>query len=828
MDEAIDFAKLIEKRKDYYDEFNLARLKLALGVASADARRILQIIPILFHYHDPKVPGFREGEVPHGIDVFTPSAEQKQWLLDNVGTDHIKDPEKHDIYALYAMGSTASIGQGVHSDFDVWVCVSEDLDDKQIKLLSEKCRFISALAKSFGVEVNLFITRENRFTAGYHDNLDRDNCGSAQNLFLLDEFYRSAVRLCGRYIIWFFVKTQDEIRDYAKAALEVKQSGVFKKDEYFDFGSVVNSSPAEYFGSGLWLLYKGIDAPFKAVLKILLMEAYSNDYPGCDLLSTTIRDKMQEQGRFSINSDPYYLMYKKVSDYLAKINDTHRLNLVRVCFFLKIYMGLEGIANPSIVSYRKELLRNFKDLWGWSNSKLSQLENRERWKIPYVRELYTELFSSLIKSYKALLVFSVRHGIEYAITSDDAGILSRKLYAAFDRYAGKIIVLNSEMSASLEEKHVTFIKPRDSSLCRKGWHMYTKAPSDPEILNSKVVYFGERLCEVITWAYFNNILTSRTICHVCGASGIVTVAKIRTFTHDIGHFFPKVQPKVLESDLQRPREISSCCVMLNFEHDVTAQRLVSGIDVNIGSSLSCGRQRMCLIGSVDLILINSWGEMRVIGLPDGEEGIIELLVTLLRISKSINNVDISSILNSIHVCSYAKYHRDLLRYDLLSVIRQVFNLQISKGSYNVNIGPNQYIAQYLGERGIKIIRHNAFLADDFALSINSRYGMRPEFSMQVPPLVDRYSNIGIRQYFFAPLSDGWDIYIVNEKNEVEIYSHYVGSRAALVNAINRFYTKQSEDVTSSSVHFNLPQYFVLSPDLKSIHPFTIRGEPLAD
>ncbi len=34
-------------------------------------------------------------------------------------------------------------------------------------------------------------------------------------------------------------------------------------------------SAEEYFGASLWQLYKSIDSPYKAVLKTLLLEAYS-------------------------------------------------------------------------------------------------------------------------------------------------------------------------------------------------------------------------------------------------------------------------------------------------------------------------------------------------------------------------------------------------------------------------------------------------------------------------------------------------------------------------------------------------------------------------
>ena len=74
------------------------------------------------------------------------------------------------------------------------------------------------------------------------------------------------------------VTPAEEDRDYYGTVQSLYESGRVDNQLWFDFGSVVKSSAAEYFGSGLWLLYKGIDHPFKAAMKILLMEVYANEY----------------------------------------------------------------------------------------------------------------------------------------------------------------------------------------------------------------------------------------------------------------------------------------------------------------------------------------------------------------------------------------------------------------------------------------------------------------------------------------------------------------------------------------------------------------------
>ena len=56
-----------------------------------------------------------------------------------------------------------------------------------------------------------------------------------------------------------------------------------------DFGGLGQFSANEYFGASLWHLYKGIDSPYKSVLKILLLEAYSKEYPNTCLIARTFK-----------------------------------------------------------------------------------------------------------------------------------------------------------------------------------------------------------------------------------------------------------------------------------------------------------------------------------------------------------------------------------------------------------------------------------------------------------------------------------------------------------------------------------------------------------
>lgn len=105
-----------------------------------------------------------------------------------------------------------------------------------------------------------------------------EDCGSTQHILLLDEFYRTAVRLAGKRILWNMVPC-DEEEHYDDYVMTLYAQGVLTPNEWLDLGGLSSLSAEEYFGASLWQLYKSIDSPYKAVLKTLLLEAYSREYP---------------------------------------------------------------------------------------------------------------------------------------------------------------------------------------------------------------------------------------------------------------------------------------------------------------------------------------------------------------------------------------------------------------------------------------------------------------------------------------------------------------------------------------------------------------------
>ncbi len=806
-------------RYERYIAFNEERLSAAKEVMDRRTRNIFEQVPVILHYNDPHIPGFRQKNIPYGIDGFKPNAYQSAWLS-RLGVDPTKPSSgKHSIKALYCMGSTASIGQGKASDLDLWVCVGSDLSDDETATLRDKCSFITSYAASLGVEVNLFITPEDRFTRGMSGEMDTEDCGSAQSLFLLDEFYRSSLRICGRCIIWYLISPDEELKDYRKAVEALQQSGFGHADLWFDFGSITKSSPSEYFGSGLWLLYKGIDSPFKAVLKSLLMEAYAANYPSVELVSLQFKRQLFKNIRSGLGVDAYFLMYRNVAIYLKAIADFERLELVRRCFYLKISNALEGMPECKQKQVRIRLLRRLCMLWKWNFRSQDARDILKKRSVEDVLKTEQQLFDSFMKSYKALLGFSVSHGIEYAITSDDAGVLSRKLYAAYDCYAGKILHLSRSLLGSITQKKLYFIYTGDNRLCFKGWHVYASA--DPfALLETGEIYSCKTLTEAVVWCVYNGICDHETRIICKGPENSSLQAKVNRLVDQLLDFFEKADLNVVQQDLSRTRRLRECLALINFEQDETADATIS-VGAAEGTSLSCGHDKRCLIGSVAAITVNSWGEVNCHHFANGAQGVVELMTYVMR-QNAKDEID-SSLVKRTTFYSCSINCGELIRYDLEELLRELAWCALdSDSSYSFEVGTETYTAKNSGSRGISITRHSPFGTVD--ITVLTRYGMRPEYALQVPMAVESSASIGITQYFFAPLREKghWDIYVADEQNKVMVYRDYIGSRSELVNAVNRFVTRQTEDHTNYAENFNLPQYFVLSHDFRSIHPFSIR------
>ncbi len=761
------------------------------------------------------MPGYLEGKVPHGVCIFTPDGSQQSYLdslVDKWGSPFepmIKG--ELPITGVYSMGSTSSIGQSKSSDLDIWVCHQSWLDNEERNRLQEKCLLLEKWAASMGVEVSFFLIDENRFRHNESGSLSGEDCGSTQHILLLDEFYRTAVRLAGKRILWNMVPGEEEAH-YDEYVLSLYSQGALTPNEWLDLGGLSTLSAEEYFGASLWQLYKSIDSPYKAVLKTLLLETYSWEYPNTQLLAMDIKQRLHQGEIVCFGLDAYCMMLERVTRYLTEVEDFTRLDLVRRCFYLKVHEKLSR--TRATVGWRREILTQLVSEWGWSEERLAILDNRANWKIERVREAHNELLDAMMQSYRNLIRFARRNNLSVSASPQDIGVLTRKLYAAFEALPGKVTLVNPQISPDLSESDLTFIHVPTGRANRTGWYLYNQSPSMDSIISHQPLEYNRYLSKLVAWAYFNGLLTPTTRLHI-KSSSLCDIAKLRELVADMSNNFPIRLPAPTPKALYSPCEIRHLSIIVNLEHDPTAafRNQVVHFDFRKLDVFSFGEQQQCLVGSIDLLYRNSWNEVRTLHF-NSEQAVLEALKTIL--GKMHQD---AAPPESVEVFCYSQHLRGLIRTRIQQLVSECIELRLSSkrlepGRFKAVRVSGQTWGLFFERLSVSVQKLENAIEFYGAISNNKLQGLSVKVDtsqVHLPSAVDGYASEGIIQFFFETSGDeaGFTIYILDESNRVEVYHHCEGSKEDLVRDVSRFYSSSHDRFTygSSFVNFNLPQFY---------------------
>jgi adenylate cyclase class 1 len=825
----------IETLKQRLDAINQLRVDRALAAMGPAFQQVYSLLPVLLHHHHPLMPGYLDGKVPHGVCIFTPDDIQTTYLADledkwGSAVDVMAKGEL-PITGVYSMGSTSSIGQSNTSDLDIWVCHQSWLDNEERNRLQQKCSLLEKWAASLGVEVSFFLIDENRFRHNESGSLGGEDCGSTQHILLLDEFYRTAVRLAGKRILWNMVPGEEE-GHYDEYVLSLYAQGALTPNEWLDLGGLDTLSAEEYFGASLWQLYKSIDSPYKAVLKTLLLETYSWEYPNTSLLAMDIKKRLHQGEIVCFGLDSYCMMLDRVTRYLTQVEDTTRLDLVRRCFYLKVCEKLSR--SSASVGWRREILSQLVSEWGWSDERLAILDNRANWKIERVREAHNELLDAMMQSYRNLIRFARRNNLSVSASPQDIGVLTRKLYAAFEALPGKVTLVNPQISPDLSESDLTFIHVPIGRANRTGWYLYNRSPSMESIVSHQPLEYNRYLNKLVAWAYFNGLLTATTRLHI-KSGNLCDIAKLRELVADVSHHFSLRLAAPTPKALYSPCEIRHLAIIVNLEHDPTAafRNQVVHFDFRKLDVFSFGQQQQCLVGSIDLLYRNSWNEVRTLHFS-GEQAVLEALKTIL--GKMHQD---AAPPESVEVFCYSQHLRGLIRTRIQQLVSECIELRLSSkrlepGRFKAVRVAGQTWGLFFERLSVSVQKLENAIEFYGAISNNKLHGLSVKVQTgqaHLPAVIDGYASEGIIQFFFEESSDdvGFNIYILDEANRVEVYHHCEGSKEDLVRDVSRFYSSSHDRFTygSSFINFNLPQFYqIVSLDGRTqVIPF--RNNPLA-
>jgi adenylate cyclase class 1 len=602
----------IDEIRQNFVTLNQQRLQRTLEQLRSRQSEIIDLLPYLFHINSPKLPGYIDQETPCSIANYRPSEEVNKLVHKTFGTvqaNQVRGMRQSEaIEGLYIMGSCGSLAFSKSSDFDIWLCHRDGLNDRQLEALQQKACAIEKWAEDKHLEVHFFLMNANDFRTGAVNELSSESSGSTQHELLLDEFYRTSVWLAGKQPLWWFIPVEQD-KNYEQVGQQLFADHLLNSEAIIDFGGIAEIPLHEFFGASVWQVYKSIDSPYKSILKITLMEAYTN--PKARLLSQQLKEEVQK-GNIDVDKlDPYLMMLNYLEQHIAKQDAPLRQELIRRSFYVKLNLPLSTPVHKE--TWRHETVRKLVSDWGWSQSTISTLDQRNEWGVFEVLSERKLLAEHLTKSYLFLSDFARKNATENSINDRDLTILGRKLYAALERKPGKLDVFARGINTNISEDCVTIILiiNRDN---QPRWLLYRGKVTPEERQTQTIIKQCSSLIELLTWCYINQVISkSSQILAYAQAAGL-TSADLMSLQKNIALVTPNLeQLSVSSKSFGSTPFIKQAALFINCNIPPRAaySDRIKGVISGSTDVLHFGQLDDSLISSLDFLYTNSWGEAYV-------------------------------------------------------------------------------------------------------------------------------------------------------------------------------------------------------------------------
>lgn len=758
----------VKKRFLALNRDRLTRTRDALRSRQQD---VLDMLPLMFHTNHASFPGYVSKNTPVGISDYSPPARTLEAAQKVVRSFDYKRKAlpRYDLHALFLMGSSGTIAYSKKSDFDIWLCHDPELTTVQLAELQQKASAIEEWAATFDLEVHFFLMNAENFRNGKGVELSSESSGSAQHHLLLEEFYRTSILLAGRYPVWWLVPAEEE-SNYGDNVRRLHR-GFIREHETIDFGGLPEAPAEEFFGAAVWQLYKSIDSPYKAALKLMLTEVYASEYPKVDMLSLRFKRVVQAGSVDLTELDPYIMLYRKIEEYLLGHDDHARLALMRRCFYFKVNENLGTPDNPRRMSWRREVMRALTREWGWDEGYLQLLDSRPAWKIHQVLEERRSLVSALTQSYHHLSDFARHHALLAKINQRDLNILGRKLYAAFERKAGKVDIVNRGISDDVWESHLSLHQSGSGE--NSGWVLYRGIVNAEETEDHKPLKRSLDIVELLAWCHLNQVADDRTAIVLYNHDSYLNLNTVKAILRSMNQLFPggQLAPTDLEDLGQAPR-LTKISILINVGTELSNTHIREGrlLTSNKNDALSYGGICENQVLSLDKVVQTSWQEVMTFRY-DGVESVLECLAAYLQWSppsqgqspapvtahcfSAGRNMTISrrieELFNDIVTCYYHRDSAEHTRYVLMI-----------GHSYYVLTLQNDRLQYQRADSYPDLLVHLSSIQPKFSPVVIDRYAL----SHDVLPMMFRNSRAGCIQFYYVRDNGHVEVYIIDERGSL--------------------------------------------------------------
>jgi adenylate cyclase class 1 len=737
------------------------RLRRIRATLTHEQRSFFDLLPLLWHVNHPMLPGFVSSQTPAGLIGYRPNREQillaRRYLRGF--RDDRRQQRETPILGLYLMGSMGSLGQTSDSDMDFWLCHDGAVDARGRELLRLKAELLEQRAAAIGLHAHFFLMHAESFRDGKLERLSKESSGHTQHTLLLEEFYRTGILLAGNPVLWWAVPPQYE-GDYTAYARRLVEKRFIRADRWLDFGGLHMLPAEEFFGVAHWQLFKGIDAPYKSLLKLMLLEAYASEYPRVDWLCMETKRAVYRGDELDADGlDPYLLILQRITRYLGARNERDRLQLARRAFYFKAGQQLSRVGAHT--DWRHRQMRALCAQWGWTTADIQPLDARAEWKLERVAGERNALVSELSRSYRLLTDFAREQDAVANLNTRELALLGRKLYAALDKRPGKIDRVNPGISRDLAERTLWLRRVSDRPV---RWQLFLHPPGG---LRGTPVKTSISLVEILTWLHLNGICERSTQIHYLpkppGYGEPEQEKILKTLRKRLSRQIGSEAGLDAYADMARGR---FSIWFVNVDQNPLASLADAGYQLisERVDALSFGAAHECLVANIEHLYATSWGEVRIERHPEGGEGLLDCLCRYLDLFAPHEQRPMPMTAYSFSSTRGSAIANRVTR--LVHAVTETFRKHGREARYQLRIGDHFYQIHHRSDRYAwapvgELAELDAHLAESPPAFVPTRIDRTSMQDSPLPALLPR-NQAGLIQVFYQVRERGIQLYVFAE------------------------------------------------------------------
>ncbi len=682
---------------------NLHKLKMQRAMEALTPRQkiFLEILPLLFHVNHPVLPGYISSKTPAGLADYTPSklSINKAKKISNGFTYSKRAKRIFGIHALFIMGSAGSIAYAKGSDMDFWLCHAPGLSAEKLTLLQKKVHDIERWAATLGLEVHFFLIDAEQFKQGVPTPLSSESSGGTQHHLLLEEFYRTALYVAGRYPVWWLVPPEAE-NNYQAFVKNLLTQRFIDQQDVIDFGGLEHVPAEEFLGASFWHLYKAIDSPYKSLLKLMLMEAYVDQYPHCYWSASLMKQRVYDGESDANKFDGYLILYDVLEAYFISKNQPERLNLMRYCFFSKLNEHARVTAAPDWRQHVfSDMLAKCQPLPDYIKHSL----DNQGWNISQAQQEKQRLTHELTYSYRLLVKFAKQRVEKSRRDNEEFLLLGRKLNATFEKRPSKLE--RSTIKHSLLRPEAKVVLTQVVKNTQTSWLLNRLGEGRDE----QFIRQAPSLIGLLAWSVDNGVVGSRTKVALNPGESQINSREVAQTLRSIESFFDALPKKPVHLEAYCCESVvTDVLLVINSGLDSMSSFTEKGVNLTSERSdaLSFGSQRRNLVYTVDMLLRNSWNEV-IFGKYESAAGLMKCFCDIFD-HKTLGPAQVlprlvSASYNSPRAMSVAKRIQELFK-EVAIVFRQYatgssprFVIQLARAFYIMQVNDGKMTATDVAE-----------------------------------------------------------------------------------------------------------------------------------